>query len=206
MNVFVLCTGRCGSTTFIRAAGHITNFSASHESRSRLLGASRLAYPEKHIEADCRLAWLLGRLEHVYGDAAVYVHLTRNPDAVAKSFAARWDLVEVNIARAYWQAVHMRGEEPADRVAVGLDYVESVTRNIDAFLRGKSHVVHVSLDTAKEDFARFWDAIGAEGDKAAALAEWDTRYNAMTRDMPRPFARFARALTIGRTLLAHRVP
>lgn len=29
MNVFVLCTGRCGSMTFARACGHIRNFSAA---------------------------------------------------------------------------------------------------------------------------------------------------------------------------------
>ena len=29
MNVFGLCTGRSGSTTFTKAAGHITNFTSA---------------------------------------------------------------------------------------------------------------------------------------------------------------------------------
>ena len=32
MRVFVLCTGRSGSTTFVRACQHIDNYTASHES------------------------------------------------------------------------------------------------------------------------------------------------------------------------------
>ena len=58
--VFVLCTGRCGSTTFARAAAHATNFTAKHESRTYKLGAQRLAYPDNHIEVDNRLAWWRG--------------------------------------------------------------------------------------------------------------------------------------------------
>ncbi len=56
MDVFVLCTGRCGSTTFIKACAHITNYTAAHESRTGLLGSDRLDYPGKHIEADNRLS------------------------------------------------------------------------------------------------------------------------------------------------------
>ncbi|WJI25223.1 hypothetical protein RHP47_05945 [Thermosynechococcus sp. QKsg1] len=50
MNVFVLCTGRCGSVTFAKACTFITNFSSAHESRTFLLGEARLAYPDRHIE------------------------------------------------------------------------------------------------------------------------------------------------------------
>lgn len=78
MNVFVLSTGRCGSTTFVKACEHITNFSAAHESRTGLLGAARLDYAGNHIEADNRLSWLLGRLDRTYGNAAFYVHLRRD--------------------------------------------------------------------------------------------------------------------------------
>ena len=91
MNVFVLCTGRCGSTTFARAAEHATNFSVGHESRKRLIGAERFAYADNHIEVDNRLSWMLGRLDDHYGERARYVHLTREREAVARSFLQRWD-------------------------------------------------------------------------------------------------------------------
>ena len=82
-NVFVLCTGRCGSTTFDRACRHMTNWTAGHETRSHLTGPDRFAYPPRHIEADNRLSWMLGRLEQAYGADAAYVHLTRDAEAVA---------------------------------------------------------------------------------------------------------------------------
>jgi hypothetical protein len=58
VNVFVLGRGRCGSTTFIRAYKHISNFTSGHETRARLLGEARLNYPDHHIEADNRLSWM----------------------------------------------------------------------------------------------------------------------------------------------------
>src|SRR5438132_14275765 len=91
MNVFVLCTGRCGSQTFIKACSHLSNYSSAHESRMPLLGPERLRYPINHIEADNRLSWLLGRLDKAYADEAFYVHLIRDEEAVAASFVRRYD-------------------------------------------------------------------------------------------------------------------
>ncbi|MCS3662077.1 hypothetical protein [Salinibacter ruber] len=91
MNVFVLCTGRCGSTTFARACEHIENYSAAHESRAGKI-KGRVNYPARHIEVDNRLSWFLGRLDEVYGDDLFYVHLRRNPRATAESFADRYEV------------------------------------------------------------------------------------------------------------------
>lgn len=77
-NVFVLCTGRCGSVTFAQAASHVTNASVGHETRSHMVGAARMAYPIGHIEVDNRLSWTLGRLDQAFGRDAFYVHLLRN--------------------------------------------------------------------------------------------------------------------------------
>jgi len=38
------------------------------------------------------------------------------------------------------------------------------------------------LEQAQAHFRAFWDWIGAEGDLAAALAEWTLRYNASPDD------------------------
>ncbi|GGA66833.1 hypothetical protein GCM10011521_01190 [Arenimonas soli] len=35
MNVFVLCTGRCGSVSFARASAYLTNYTAGQESRDK---------------------------------------------------------------------------------------------------------------------------------------------------------------------------
>ena len=175
MNVFVLNTGRCGSTTFIHACEHMRNFSAGHETRVHLHGSRRLNYPQNHIEADNRLCWLLGRLDEKYGDQAFYVHLHRNPEATARSFARRMDF---GIMQAWREGVLLGGEAQASPLELARDYVDSVEANIRLFLRDKSHCLEVRLEQAAADFAGFWQAIGAQGDLDAALAEWKVRHNA----------------------------
>jgi len=177
MNVFVLNSGRCGSTTFIQACRHITNFSAGHETRLRLIGPARLAYPDRHIEADNRLSWLLGRLDRAYGDTAWYVHLSRDREAAAASFARRGDL---GIMKAYREGILLEGEAGQPERDLALDYLDTVETNIALFLKDKRHTLQFRLEQAQEDFARFWNWIGAEGDMDSASAEWDTRHNAST--------------------------
>lgn len=172
MNVFVLCTGRCGSTTFAKACSHIDNFTSGHETRSRLVGADRFAYPERHIEADNRLSWLLGRLDTEFGDKAHYVHLTRDPEEVAHSFVARR---AHGIMRGYREAILM--EANADDLSIARDMVATVTSNILAFLQDKSNVMEIRLETAARDFARFWNWIEARGNWEAAETEWSIRHN-----------------------------
>jgi len=119
MNVFVLNTGRCGSTTFIKACNHITNFSCAHESRAGILGEEHFDYPENHIEADNRLSWLLGRLERAYGDDAIYVHLKRNENDTAHSFTLRY---QAGIIKAYRAPGILMGlPEETDHMSVCLD-------------------------------------------------------------------------------------
>lgn len=175
MNVFILNAGRCGSTTFIQACRHITNYTAGHESRLRLIGAERLAYPDNHIEADNRLSWMLGRLDQAYGDRAFYVHLTREREAAAASFAKRMDF---GIMRAYREGILLGGEPEQPPMAIAGDYLDTVDANIASFLRDKRHRMRCRLELAREDFALFWKAIGAKGDEGAALREWDIPYNA----------------------------
>lgn len=175
MNVFVLNSGRCGSTTFIRACRHIDNYSAGHESRVHRIGPDRLAYPDAHIEADNRLSWLLGRLDRRYGGGAFYVHLRRDPAEVAASFARRQDF---GIMKAYREGILLDGEPGQSAHARAQDYLDTVEANIALFLRDKPGQMDFRLERARQDFTAFWHRIGARGDLDAALAEWDTRYNA----------------------------
>lgn len=175
MNVFILNAGRCGSMTFIAACRHITNYTAGHESLTRCIGGQRLAYPPDHIEADNRLSWFLGRLDLAYGDDAFYVHLRRDRDKSAGSFARRG---QFGIMKAYKEGI-LLGEEalwPARELAT--DYLETVEANIRLFLKDKSRKMDFALERAKSDFPRFWERIGAEGDLDRALREWEISYNA----------------------------
>jgi hypothetical protein len=175
MNVFILNAGRCGSTTFIQACRHIRNYTAGHETRLRLIGPERLAYPDWHIEADNRLSWLLGRLDRAFGDAARYVHLTREPQRAATSFAKRSGF---GIMKAYREGILLDGEANQSEHDLALDYLDTVEANIALFLRDKSRTMTFQLEEAHLDFVRFWQWIGAEGDLDKALAEWETSYNA----------------------------
>ena len=176
--VFVLCTGRCGSTTFARAAAHADNFTAAHESRTHLLGPTRLAYPLQHIEVDNRLAWWLGRLDQTHGDTAHYVHLLRDPAEVARSYAGRQNY---GLMKAYRETLllNLNFRAPQTPVAdMAADLVETITANITHFLRDKTRVMTVQVESIATDFPRFWHWIGAQGDLAAAMAEWQVRHNA----------------------------
>lgn len=177
-NVFVLCTGRCGSMTLARACGHFANWTAAHESLTHATGPARLAFRPQHIEIDNRLSWLLGRLERAWGPEAAYVHLLRDPEAVAQSFSQR---ANQGIIRAYRTDILARARTRTPKVPLITfcrDYVDTANANIAAFLQGKPHQMTIHLETIGTDFDAFCDWIGATGDLEAARAELGVRHNA----------------------------
>ena len=178
MNVFILSTGRCGSTAIARACKHIINYTSAHESRCELMGDARLAYPDNHTESDNRLSWYLGRLHTKYGDDAFYVHLSRNRQRVAESYAGR-DNLSYGIMQAFRGI--MITEKELDPLELAHEVCETVDSNIDFFLRDKPRVMRVCIEDAEAWFPEFWEWIGAEGDQAEALREFTVLHNA-TRD------------------------
>ena len=175
MNVFILNTGRCGSTTFTKACQHINNYSSAHESQSQLLGEKRIRYPENHIEVDNRLSWFLGKLDKIYGDEAFYVHLNRNRQQTIESFARRENF---GIMKAYKEGILLGGEESQSAEDIAADYIETIETNIQCFLKDKQNKMQFSLENATQDFQVFWERIGASGDLNTALKEWTKTYNA----------------------------
>lgn len=180
--VLVLCTGRCGSTTLARACAHFDGWTSGHESRTHLTGPARLAYPARHVEVDNRLSWYLGRLINEIGDDALYVHLTRDAEEVAQSFAQR---ANQGILRAWRQdiLIHSRWRAPKSTLIEQCrDHVATVTANIEAFLATRRHVMTMRLETIEADFDRLVDRIGATGNLAAARTELARRHNATRGD------------------------
>jgi hypothetical protein len=182
VRVFVLNTGRCGSSTFVRACEHLTNFTAGHETNAKMSGVQRFAYPDDHVEADNRLAWFLGGLSDTYSDAPLYVHLRRDPEAVARSFLRRFpnERFGANIIRAFANGIVMRRQPwpEEERLDVCRFYVETVTANIEGFLADKPRRMTVWLEDSADWFPTFWESIGAEGDLGAAMSEFAVRHNA----------------------------
>jgi hypothetical protein len=188
MNVFVLCTGRCGSMTFAKACEYMSNYTSTHETNNRWLHEVKhpyrcLSYGENHIEIDNRLSWFLGTLDKAYGDRAFYVHLLRRREEVAESLIGRGRRSILfsfshGILQHYDEAERLSDRE---RYQIGLQYWDTVNDNIDLFLRNKSHKMVLWLHDIKDPFRSFWEEIGAQGDVEAAVAEWDMRHNVTKR-------------------------
>lgn len=172
-NVFVLSTGRCGSATFAKACSHFTNFTAGHETNAKLV-SRRLEYPPDHIEVDNRLSWFLGLLDERYPNATC-VHLRRDPEKVAASYARRFN-IRAGIMSSFAQGV-IRSRVPpgaSDRLAVARLYVDTVEANIRTFLRDRrpgDSVITIDIDDPQPWFDLFCSEIGAEGDLDAAARE-----------------------------------
>jgi hypothetical protein len=190
-NVFVLGTGRCGTTTFMKACRHVRNFTTAHELRVNAIGDLRLDYPANHIEADNRLSWFLGRLEERYGNDAFYVHMQRSEDAVARSYLKRWKS-DHSIIYGYRTAIIPRPDPELPPLEVVRDMCHTINANIRTFMRDKTHTEIVNLETAEEDFARVWDRVGFEGERDAALGEWRITYNASREETQRGSSKLRR--------------
>ncbi len=174
MNIFILNTGRCGSTTFIKACQYIDNYSAAHESRIHYTGVERLNYSKQHIEADNRLSWILGRLDRVYGNNAFYVHLKRDIEKTTASFVKRSNF---GIMKAYREGVLMLDDNSLSQQKIAADYLLTVEANINCFLKDKTSTMTISLKNIDHDFQLFWERIHAGGDLKSALKTLHTRYN-----------------------------
>lgn len=186
MNVFVLCTGRCGSETFSRACRNMTNYSVAHEGAApwnnadaQWLPYQNLNYPKNHIEVDNRLCWFLGALDEAFGKDAFYVHLYREREDVAASLARRGKnsilyAFASGILQFYSDACKF---DESRKLELGRLYWDTVTSNIKLFLRDKPNSMTMSVQQAKSLFPQFWSNIGATGDLAGAIEEWNTHHN-----------------------------
>lgn len=200
MRVFVLNTGRCGSVTFARACqASVENYTAGHETRISVGTETRLDYPDQHIECDNRLSFFLGGLAIRYPTDVYYVHLRRDPEAVARSFLARWTKRGLTrLPRSIKQAIRApysrsgaiieafssgvlldssKWNSEAERLAACRLYVRSTNENIAHFLVDKPHM-DIDIETATRVFPQFCERIGATFDRDVAKRELTTKYNA----------------------------
>ena len=100
-------------------------------------------------------------------------YLDRESEDAIRSFSKR---IDFGIMKAYREGVLMETTATAEDIAC--DYLDTVRSNIEFFLERKPAQMRFRLETAKTDFEQFWESIGAEGELDAAIAEWDTAYNA----------------------------
>ena len=181
-NVFVLSPGRSGSKSFVEASKHLSNYSASHESRGGKLGEERFAYPQFHIEADNRLCWFLGPLSERFKEREVlYVHLIRDFEATVDSFLHRLrnSTYRSSIIDAFAHGVLMKPGDwtPEEEVEVARLYVSTIHSNIEEFLRSRNSI-SVQLDDGGGSFDAFLEQISADGDLTLTRNTWQQIHNA----------------------------
>jgi len=115
-----------------------------------LLGDARLAYQDKHIEADNRLSWYLGKLGRHFGNNAIYVHLKRDITATAISYSKR--LFPGGIIPAYRSGILLFLPDKTPMISVAQDYCDTVNSNIELFLKDKDNKMEFRLENARQGF------------------------------------------------------
>ena len=114
-------------------------------------------------------------MDEKYGDDAFYVHLTRELEATINSFTKR---SSYGIMRAYKEGILLDDSVLTDNKNIARDYIQTVTANIQFFLKDKTKKMEFQLENAQQDFVTFFQAVNAEGDLQLALNEWGTAHNA----------------------------
>ena len=165
MRVFVVGTGRCGTSTFYQACRHITNYTSGHESAA---GAFDLDYSDQHIEVAAPLYPHIGYLIEKYPDSK-WIHLIRGRESCVLSLALQTEALN------HW-AKHWRQTSVSDYLKVAGIYYDHVNAGIRQFLRNQSQMI-VRLEAAVDKWEQFWKFIAAEGDFEKSKAEWNRKYN-----------------------------
>lgn len=163
MRVFVLTTGRTGSTTLYHACKHIENYTVQHEGATHWI-------KDNHITIDNRLSFKLGHLHNYHDNDCFYFHLIRNTVETVQSFLNRKG--GYDISDAWAKQVMMRERKTYETC---LNYVQATNANIQLFLTDKPHEI-IRLDEA--GIKMLYEKIGAVGNLSKSLKELKTKYNA----------------------------
>ena len=175
-NVFVLCTGRCGSTTFYKACSHIKNYTSGHESKISDPTMERFKFPKHHIEIDNRLSWFLPLLDVFNNEnRTFYVHLVRNFELTVNSFMKRKGPKSHldNFIRGFCN----QNDVNENRYQLAKRMVATIDMTINNYVHNKPHVRDFFIEAAKEQFPYFCEQINADVNIEKAIKEFDIKYN-----------------------------
>lgn len=169
MNVFVMGTGRCGTTTFAKACNCFKGFTSKHESKVK---NNDLVYPNNHIESDPHLFWHLPNLVSKYPDA-LYIHIIRERDACIRSLSKRPSLYSY----AYITELSKRKKTDLNKIAER--FYDFVTGCLCSFFKGNGHLDYMEIDLppTKDQWREFHEKIGSPNGYKESLKHWNRRYN-----------------------------
>ena len=176
MNIFVLSTGRAGSTTFSKACAHLDNYTVSHGCKFTNACDLTFNYPDNHIAVDNRFVDHLNTLNNLYQKDVLYIILHRNLKEQAES------LKKLDEKNKYLSLDSCEG------VLSYEDYLIKQDEKIADFLytnyelpyryKVEHNFLDFNLSLAKDNFDYFWHLINGKGNLTEALDEWDIKYNA----------------------------
>lgn len=172
MRVFVVGTGRCGTSTFFHACNHITNYGCGHESKRGPKQIGNWSFPDDHIEIASNLTVGLHKLIYKYPNS-LWVRLKRNKRECVRSLAEQASEAMLDFAHQWW---YLDMTEAVDNIEVAsqfYDFCEDYYQR-----RLPNNALFLDLEHIREQWSVFWNEARAEGDYLASLKEWDRNYNA----------------------------
>lgn len=162
--IFVTGTGRCGTMTFAKAAGHATNFGVDFEPPR-----TSLDFPDRRITVAASLHLCLPLLVRYYPDAK-WVHVVREREACIDSLAT---LSNGEMMRWWgWFYLNQPAMPARDAAAVYYDLTNALIAACVPYR------FTLNLEHARSQWPGCWQFMGCDGDFNASLAEWSTKYNA----------------------------
>jgi ribosomal protein S13 len=123
---------------------------------------------------------MLGSLDKFYGDAPIYVYLSRDTEQVIQSFTKRYSLNNIaGIMHGFGHGILQQPKKYEDDKVAELAemYVDVVTDNIENFLKDKTKVVRFDIKDPEDSIRKIWEMAGIEGDVQKAIDEWSVKYN-----------------------------
>ena len=163
MRIFVVGTGRCGSSTFYQACKTITNYTCGHETFAGQV--HNFEYLDNHIEVAVQNVQALALLQNKYPNNMI-VQLIREPKGCIQSLFEQCP----EYLKAWSFQVYLT-TEVTEKVAEA--YYHCVNQHIAKI----PNLVTVRVDDLEWFWARFIQSIGAECDMEQAQKILSRKYN-----------------------------
>ena len=167
MRVFVVGTGRCGTSTFYHACRHIHNYEAYHEPNSGQVDSFETE--DQVINVSSQFVVRIPELLKKYPESK-WIHLIRNRDQCVESLA-KCCPVEMDGYVRQWCQIFQCNLTRASQF-----YYDSINSMIELMLRNQSCLT-MNLPIRRPAWMTFWSFVGAQGDFESSLREWESCYN-----------------------------
>lgn len=152
MRVFVVGTGRCGTSTFYQAAKSIEGYTCGHESEAARIPS--WTFPDNHVEVAAQLVYAIPLVLEKYPDSK-WVHLIREREACVDSLAHQVWASMAAFAQQWFMCDH-----PADVVKTAAKFYDMTNALIPALVPEKQ-LMTIHLETLRRQWPDFCTWIGA---------------------------------------------